>query len=206
VVAVWAFSRPAKPPQPSPEQVAAAVERLTQEPPYKAPDRARRSSARRAQQLGRPGSATAPGVLPSGSNFVPSPPAPSQPVSPALRAEEIAVRRILEPLVARRPNASLRNVRCLEPGGWKKRHEAEQVEIEDPLDVPARDPEQAVCRVQLRAQQREHLMGLLKDASGAYGGHLVGTDPREKLDAYLGHWWESDVQVDTQDPHPPPPP
>jgi hypothetical protein len=207
VVAVWAFTRPAKQPGPSPEEVAAAVKRLTDRPPYPAPaERPRRSAARRAQQPGRP-SATgaAPAAVP-GAVFAPTPPAPSPPANPALRAEEVAVRRILEPLAARRPNAGLRFVRCLEPGGWKQRHEAEAAETEDPLEVPGRDPEQAVCRVQLRAQNRDDLVGLLKDASGAYGGHLVGTDPRERLDGYLGHWWEADVQVDTQEAYPPPAP
>ena len=204
VVAVWAFTRPTKKPEPSPEEVAAAVKRLTDPPPFPAPaDRSRRAAARRAQQLGRP---SAPGAAPAaagGPVFAPSAPAPSPAVPPAQRAEEVAVRRILEPLVARRPNAKIGHVRCLEPGGWKRRHEAESTETEDPLDVASRDPEQPVCRVQLRARERDDLVGLLSEASGAYGGHLVGSDPRERLDAYLGNWWETDLQVDTQETYPP---
>jgi hypothetical protein len=207
VVAVWAFTRPTKRPEPSPEEVATAIKRLTDPPPFLAPpERSRRAAARRAQQLGRPSPAGTKPAAAGGAVFAPSTPAPTPPVPPAQRAEEVAVRRILEPLVARRPNAKIGHVRCLEPGGWKRRHEAEATETEDPLDVAAGDPEQPVCRVQLRARERDDLIGLLKEASGAYGGHLVGSDPRERLDAYLGHWWETDLQVDTQETYPPPEP
>jgi len=207
VMAVWAFSRSTRPTRPSPERVAAALKRLSEPAPHPtAVDRPRRSAARRALQPGRPSATGVAGAGVPGSVFSPPAPASRAPVAPALRTEEVAVRRILEPLAARRPGAGLRHVRCLEPGGWKQRQEAESAETEDPLDVPARDPGQAVCRVQLRAQSRDDLVGLLTDASGAYGGHLVGSDPRERLDAYLGHWWEADAQVDTQEAYPPPAP
>jgi hypothetical protein len=125
---------------------------------------------------------------------------PAPPPRVARRPEEVAVRRVLEPLVARRPNAELPFVRCLDPGGWKQPAAGEQAEPdEDPLDVRARDPEQAVCRARLRARERAVLVDLLRDASGAYQGHLAATDVREHLDAYLGRWYETDVQVDTEE-------
>jgi hypothetical protein len=117
-----------------------------------------------------------------------------------MRPEEAAVRKVLEPLVARRPNARIGYVRCLDPGGWPQELD-ENGENNDPLAVPPRDPDQAVCRAQLRARDRDDLAGLLRDASGAYAGHLATTDIRERLDAYLGRWWEADVTVDTQEPY-----
>ena len=132
------------------------------------------------------------------------PPVPRPPPEgrSSVRPEEIAVRRVLEPLVARRPSAKIGFIRCLDPGGWPKEIDSESGESTNPLDVPTREPNQAVCRAQLRAREQGNLTGLLKDANAAYSGHLATSNIREHLDAYLGRWWEADVQVDTQEPYP----
>ena len=133
-----------------------------------------------------------------------TPPRPAETTS-APRPEETALRKVLEPLVARRPSAKIGFVRCLDPGGWPKNVDSETGEStnpHNPLDVPSRDPNQAVCRAQVRARERGDLAGLLKDANAAYSGHAAVTDIREHLDAYLGRWWEADLQVDTEEPLP----
>jgi hypothetical protein len=131
---------------------------------------------------------------------------PAQPASvrpPPMRAEEVAVRKVLEPIIARHPSASLPFVRCLDPGGWKQGSSPDESgESSDPLDVPSREPDQPVCRARIKARERGVLSELLREASAAYHGHMATTDPREHLDAYLGHWFESDVQVDTEESYP----
>jgi hypothetical protein len=144
----------------------------------------------------------------------PAAPAPAQRDQPPRRSEEVAVRRVLEPLIARRTSAEMPFVRCLDPGGWQREAAPREGEVgagaagedRDPLAVPSRDPGQAVCRARLRARDVATLTELLRDASGAYQGHLVATDPREHLDAYLGRWFETDVQLDTEEAYPLPSP
>jgi hypothetical protein len=145
-------------------------------------------------------------VFSTGGPTAPAPPPPNQ---PPRRAEEVAARRVLEPLLARRPGAEMPFVRCLDAGGWTREPDPSGDvggETSDPLAVPARDPAQAVCRARLRARDAPTLAELLRDASGAYRGHLIATDPREHLDAYLGRWYEADVQLDTEEAYPLPPP
>jgi hypothetical protein len=176
----------------------------------------RAAAARTRRPAGRP--LGAPQVMPPArpvfSTSTPAPPAPSQRDQPPRRNEEVAARRVLEPLVARRASAEMPFVRCLDPGGWKQEAASREEEAaagatgegQDPLAVPSRDPTQAICRARLRARDAATLTDLLREASGAYQGHLVTTDPREHLDAYLGRWFEIDVQLDTEEPYPLPPP
>ena len=145
-------------------------------------------------------------VFSTSGQTAPAPPLPNQ---PPRRAEEVAARRVLEPLLARRPSAEMPFVRCLDAGGWTREPDPSGDvggETPDPLAVPLRDPAQAVCRARLRARDAPTLAELLRDASGAYRGHLIATDPREHLDAYLGRWYEADVQLDTEEAYPLPPP
>jgi hypothetical protein len=173
----------------------------------------RSAAARPRRPAGRPvGPPQAmPPARPVFSTSAPAAPAPPPRDQPPRRSEEVAARRVLEPLVARRASAEMPFVRCLDPGGWKQEAAAPDgesaagstAEDEDPLAVPSRDPAQAVCRARLRARDAATLTELLRDASGAYQGHLVATDPREHLDAYLGRWFEADVQLDTEAVYPP---
>ena len=147
----------------------------------------------------------APQVMPPSHPLLPATaagPAPPPSANRPSRPEEVAVRRVLEPLVARRPNAELPFVRCQDPGGWKSAATGESGDSDDPLDVRSRDPQQAVCRARLQARDRAVLVDLLEDASGAYQGHLVATDVREHLDAYLGRWFQVEVQLDTEASYP----
>ncbi len=141
-------------------------------------------------------------IFSTGGQTAPAPPPPRQPPP---RAEEVAARRVLEPLLARRPSSEMPFVRCLDAGGWTREPDPSgdvAGETPDPLAVPSRDPTQAVCRARLRARDAPTLTELLRDASGAYRGHLLATDPREHLDAYLGRWFEADVQLDTEETYP----
>jgi hypothetical protein len=204
MVGVWAFARlrDGAADQAPVRQVASAA-RAPAEPEAAPPGASPRPARRRA--AGKP--VGQPQVIPPSRSVYtnigePARPAPAPKV--ARRPEEAAVRKVLEPLVSRRPNAELPFVRCLDPGGWKEPAAPEQSEAaEDPLDVRARDPEQAVCRARLRARERGVLVDLLRDASGAYQGHLAATGVREHLDAYLGRWFETDIQVDTEEYFPP---
>jgi hypothetical protein len=198
VVAVWAAAWLRDDRSRSPEPVAARREQPTAEAPSARP--ASRSPVRSRRPLSRGKPLGDPQVMPPSRPILaataagPAPPSANLPSRP----EEAAVRRVLEPLVARRPNAEMPFVRCQDPGGWKRA----ATDDDDPLDVRARDPEQAVCRARLQARERGVLVDLLRDASGAYQGHLVATDVREHLDAYLGRWFQVEVQLDTEEPYP----
>ena len=204
MVAVWAVAwlRDSGPEAPAPIVSDRGQRRLTEPPPPSRPASTARS--RRPPQGGKP--VGRPQVMPPSSSVyhstagTPARPAPVQ--LPPARPEEVVVRRVLEPLVARRPNTEMPFVRCLDPGGWKQDSVAESGESTDPLDVPSRDPSQAVCRARVQARDREALVGLLKDASGAYKGHLATTEIREHLDAYLGRWFQVEVQLDTEERYP----
>jgi hypothetical protein len=205
VMAVWAFARLRDGGAERPAGQVVSAPRGSGQPEAASPVAAPVASARRRPTgAGKP--VGAPQLVPPSRSVYSNigmdvRPAPVAKVP--RRPEEIAVRRVLEPLVSRRPNAELPFVRCLDPGGWKQPAPAEGAEpVDDPLDVPGRDPEQAVCRARLRARERADLVGLLRDASGAYKGHLAATDVREHLDAYLGRWFETDIQVDTEEPFP----
>jgi hypothetical protein len=206
VVAVWAFARLRDTGgEPAPVAVSREERRPTQ-PASRAPGprTSRGKPLRGGKPLGPPQATVPPTPLPTTPG---QPPRPAAAANPPPRPEEVAVRKILEPLIARRPNAELPFVRCLDPGGWKQGASTNQQgesggESDDPLDVPPRDPGQAVCRARVRTRDRAVLFDVLKDASTAYRGHLAATDPREHLDAYLGRWYEADLQVDTEEAYP----
>jgi hypothetical protein len=209
MVAVWAVARLSEQRPRAPGSASALQEAQPDEPSAAPPAaRASRSPVRSRRPVSRGKPVGAPQVMPPARPILPvtgAPPAPAQAAQPR-RPEEAVVRRVLEPLVARRPNAELPFVRCQDPGGWKSQASDETGESDDPLDVRPRDPDQAVCRARLQARDRGVLQELLRDASGAYQGHLVTTDVREHLDAYLGRWFQVDVQLDTEEPHPLPEP
>jgi hypothetical protein len=207
MLAVWGVARlrdARREPAAQPVSQGDEGRRLT-EPPPPAPPRST-ARIRRPPQGGKP--VGRPQVMPPSNSvyLTTGPPARPAPVqTPPSSPEEAAARRVLEPLVARRPNTQMPFVSCRDPGGWKQ-GSAESGEITDPLDVPARDPSQAVCRARLQARDRDVLVDLLKDASGAYQGHLATTELREHLDAYLGRWFQVEIQVDTAEPYPVPDP
>jgi hypothetical protein len=118
----------------------------------------------------------------------------------AVKPEEAALRRKLEPLLAGRKDTDLRFVVC-EPFGAPAKNEGG--DEPSAFDTPPKDPAQPVCRAQVKSRDRNTLGQVVREASTLYEGH-VAVEVREHMEAFTGLWYEADLRVDTDDPQPVP--